>query len=74
MRGAHMTRQVIVVKEDDWFVATDIVSGIASQGKTIESALSNLKEALELYYEEDADENVKEETQPAFLTTLEVFA
>ena len=75
MKGVRMTRQVIVTKEDDWFVATDIVSHVASQGKTIEKALANLKEALELYYEDDdAIDNANEEMQTAFLTTLEVFA
>jgi len=29
-----------------------IENGIASQGKTIEESISNLKEAIELYYEE----------------------
>ena len=41
-----MTRQVIVTKEENWYVATDVRSGVASQGKTIEDSLANLKEAL----------------------------
>lgn len=66
-----MTRQVIVTKEENWYVATDVRSGVASQGKTIEDSLANLKEALELYYEDSVPDNT---TEPAFLTTLEVFA
>ena len=46
-----MAGKVIVTKEDDWYIATDVSSGIASQGKTEEEALANLKEALELYNE-----------------------
>ena len=64
-----MTCQVLVSKEDDWFVATDVASNVASQGHDISSALDNLREALELYYEdiEEIPEN-----SPAFFTTLEV--
>ncbi len=47
-----MTCQVIVTQEENWFVATDLATNIASQGKSIAESLDNLKEALELYYEE----------------------
>lgn len=43
---------VYVMKEENWFVATSIETGVASQGKTLEESLENLKEALELYYED----------------------
>ena len=43
---------VIIQKEENWYVATAIESGVASQGKTIDEALANLSEALELYYED----------------------
>ncbi len=66
-----MTCQVIVTQEENWFVATDISTNVASQGKNIADALANLKEALELYYE---DGHETEERYPAFLTTLEVSA
>ena len=42
---------VLVRKDDDWYVATCLENQVASQGKTIEEAINNLKEALELYYE-----------------------
>ena len=38
-------------QEDEWIVATCLENGIASQGHTIQEALDNLKEALELYFE-----------------------
>ncbi len=34
------------------FVAREVVTGITSQGETVEEALENLREALELYLEE----------------------
>ncbi len=64
-----MTCQVLITKEENWYVATDVSSGVASQGKTIEESLANLKEALELYYEDDMP---NDKPSQAFLTTLEV--
>jgi predicted RNase H-like HicB family nuclease len=40
-----------VWREGDWYVAQCLEIDIASQGETEEEALSNLKEALELYFE-----------------------
>lgn len=60
---------VIIQKEENWYVATDAVSGVASQGKTIDESLSNLKEALELYYENNLPET---DPSPIFVTTMEV--
>jgi predicted RNase H-like HicB family nuclease len=41
--------------EEEWVVATCLENGIASQGRTLDDALSNLKEALELYFEDKTD-------------------
>ncbi len=66
-----MLCSVYVTQEDTgWYVANDIATGVASQGETYDTAISNLREALELYYE---DEPVVK-TKPAMFTTLEVFA
>ncbi len=43
----------LVWKEDDLFVAKAIEVEVTSQGKTRAEALSNLKEALELYFEDE---------------------
>lgn len=43
----------LVWKEDDLFVAKAVEVEIASQGKTSKQALANLKEALELYFEDE---------------------
>ncbi len=42
----------IVWREDKLFVAKALEVEIASQGKTEKMALANLKEALELYFED----------------------
>ncbi len=60
---------VIVQKEDDWYVARCIDNKVASQGRTIEESLANLKEALELYYESEKQELTSIQT---FITTMEV--
>jgi len=39
--------------EENWYVATCLENNIASQGKTIEEAMANLKEAISLYYEDE---------------------
>lgn len=60
---------IIIQKEDNWYVATSVETGVASQGKTIDDAINNLKEALELYYEDNTPEM---DNSPVFITTLEV--
>ena len=52
LNGISNIKSVVITKEEKYYVATDIASDVASQGLTVESALSNLKEALELYYED----------------------
>jgi len=42
----------IIQKEEDLYIASCPEIGTASQGRTIEEALANLKEATELYLEE----------------------
>lgn len=58
---------ITIQQEDNWFVATDIQSGVASQGKAMEESMQNLKEALALYYEDNTPEEL---TTPVFVTTL----
>jgi len=47
-----LTLTAVIHKEEDKFVAQCPEVGTASQGKTIEEAAKNLKEATELYLEE----------------------
>ena len=62
---------IIIQKEEDWYVAKCAENNIASQGKTLEDAVQNLKEAVELYYE---DNYVEKPMQliPVFISTMEV--
>ena len=41
-----------VTHEDGWYVARCLDVEVTSQGKTVEEALTNLREALELYFED----------------------
>ncbi|WP_048096603.1 type II toxin-antitoxin system HicB family antitoxin [Archaeoglobus fulgidus] len=47
-----MKLNVIVWKEEDMFIVREVFTGVTTQGKTIEEALENIKEAVELYLEE----------------------
>ena len=58
----------VIHKEEDMYVAECPEVGTASQGKTIEEAVKNLKEATELYLEE-FPLKIKDRT---FITTFEV--
>ncbi|MDR3362759.1 MAG: type II toxin-antitoxin system HicB family antitoxin [Desulfovibrio sp.] len=53
-------------------MAKCIDNNVASQGKTIEEALTNLREALELFYEDTDEAITRHVPARAFLTTLEV--
>ncbi len=41
-----------VHQEEDWFVAQCLEIDVASQGRSIDEAVANLREAVELYLEE----------------------
>ncbi len=70
-RGVDMSVQItaIIQKEDDWYVAKCVENNVASQGRTTEEAISNLTEAIQLYYEDDKADI---EYHRTFVTTLEV--
>lgn len=65
---ATQTLTAVFHQEEDLYVAECPEVGTASQGKTLEEALENLKEATELYLEEFPLEGVGR----AFVTTFEV--
>ena len=64
----HIKYNVIIQKEENWYVAKCLDNNVASQGKTIEEAIKNLKEALELYYQNEEPIIPKE----VLITTVEV--
>ena len=47
-----MELQTVVWKEENIYVIKEVVTGVTTQGKTIEEAMENIKEAVELYLEE----------------------
>ena len=64
---------IIIKKEEDWFVATCLDNNVASQGKTLDEATENLKEAISLYYEDDMEEIVKLPSyDQVYVTSLEM--
>ncbi|MFH1591887.1 MAG: type II toxin-antitoxin system HicB family antitoxin [Candidatus Woesearchaeota archaeon] len=62
------TFTAIIQKEEDMFIAKCAEVGTTSQGPTIEEAITNLKEATEVYLEEFP---LKKSPHP-LLTTFEV--
>lgn len=58
----------VMIQKEEWYVAKCLDNNVASQGKTIEEALENLREALELYLQNEEIVQPKE----TYLTTLEV--
>ena len=43
---------VVITKEEGVYIVKDLQTSVTNQGDTTEEALLNLKEALELYYDE----------------------
>ena len=62
------TLTAAVHREDDLYVARALEVEVASQGETIEEALTNLREALELYFEDEEDSAI--ELEHPLVTTL----
>lgn len=65
------TLTAILTKEEDMYVAENPETGVVSQGRTIDEATANLKEAVELYLGEFPLPKLKE-TQKPFMTLFEV--
>jgi predicted RNase H-like HicB family nuclease len=49
----QMRLTAAVTKEGKWYVARCLEVEVTSQGETMEEALENLREALELYFDDD---------------------
>ncbi len=60
-----------VTHEPPWYVARCLEVEVASQGENVEEALANLKEALELYFE---DMPLPEGVEPPVIATVELSA
>lgn len=53
----------VITKEESWYVAHCVELGVVSQGKTLEGAKENLKEAIELYLDSFGSEDLPESTE-----------
>lgn len=64
----------IINQEEGAFVAFNPDTGVASQGNSLDDALANLKEALELYLEELGSNARKDipSFNHSFLTTITI--
>ncbi|MBI4389269.1 MAG: type II toxin-antitoxin system HicB family antitoxin [Nitrospinae bacterium] len=62
----------VIGKEEKWYVAHCVELGVVSQGKTIEEAQANLREAVELYLESFGEEDLPQSMGEVVLYPLEV--
>ncbi|MDP2932341.1 MAG: type II toxin-antitoxin system HicB family antitoxin [Chloroflexota bacterium] len=62
----------VITKAENWYVAHCVELGVVSQGKTIEEAQGNLREAVELYLESFGTEDIPQNTGEIILYPLEV--
>ena len=60
-----------ITHEGPWYVARCLDVEVTSQGETAEEALENLREALELYFEDAPAPNLSE---PPIITSVEIAA
>jgi predicted RNase H-like HicB family nuclease len=71
-----MTHKVTVILEKDengYYAFCPELDGCQSQGDTVDEALTNIKEAIELYLEVLSEDEIKESlSQAIFTTSLEV--
>ena len=66
-----MEFSAVVTKEGKWYVASSPELDIATQGKTKDEALKNLKEAIELYLK-DEDAKIPKRVEELILTFVRV--
>ena len=64
-----MTFTAAITREAEGFVARCLEVEVTSQGRSVESAQANLKEALELYFE---DQPLPADIEPPMITWVEL--
>ncbi len=62
----------LITKQDHWYVARCPELGVTSQGENVESAHSNLREAIELYMETWGVSVLPTLSSQTFWTVIEV--
>ncbi len=70
-REDGMRFTIAISREDDWYVARCLEVEVTSQGRSVEEARTNLKEALELYFE---DQPFPAEIEPPIIASLDLTA
>ncbi|MDQ3982797.1 MAG: type II toxin-antitoxin system HicB family antitoxin [Actinomycetota bacterium] len=60
-----------ITREGEWFVARCLEVEVTSQGRTVEDAQANLKEALELYFD---DQPLPADLEPPIIASLDLSA
>lgn len=60
-----------VTHEPPWYVARCLDVEVTSQGESVEEALANLREALQLYFE---DTPLPELSEPPIIASVEIAA
>ncbi len=60
-----------ITHEAPWYVARCLDVEVASQGENVEDALANLREALELYFE---DAPLPDLAEPPIIASVEIAA
>jgi len=60
-----------ITHEAPWYVARCLEVEVASQGETVDEALDNLREALELYFE---DAPVPDLAEPPIIASVDIAA
>lgn len=68
----HHTFTTTFTKEKRWYVARCVELGVVSQGKTIEEAKKNIREAVELYLEDEPSQKVYLSKQAPLIAMLDV--
>jgi predicted RNase H-like HicB family nuclease len=63
---------IIINQEGKWFVARCAELGVVSQGRTVEEAQKNLKEAVELYLEDQPKSKKCLSRRAPLVTSLEL--
>ena len=63
---------IIINKEKKWYVAQCVELGVVSQGKTIEEAQKNLREAVELFIEDNPKAKTELSSAHPLITTFDL--
>lgn len=66
------TFTMVITKEGKWHIAEALELGVISQGKTIEEAEANLREAVELYLEHERLPKKQLAKHPPLVSVLRV--